>query len=522
MYESELTENVMTPSARNKIKELSELSEISEQLKKDGKKIAHAHGTFDLLHLGHVRHLEHARREGDVLFVTVTADEFVRKGPGRPVFTDQLRAEMLAALEYVSWVGINPAASAEEAINAIKPDAYIKGSDYVDAAQDVTGKIVDERNAVESHGGRVVFTEDITFSSSQLINRHVDVFEPEVRNYLDQVRTEIGLQPILDLINQIQDMKILIIGDTILDEYQYVTPSGQPSKENIMSTRHHDIEIFAGGAIAAANHVASFCKQVDILTCFGESDSREHFVETHTRDNVNIVPVYRPNAPTTRKLRYVDNSYLRKLFEVQFIEDSPLPQITKEQLHAKISELAPQYDVVMAADFGHGLITGDTVDLICDTAPFLAVNAQTNSANRGYNLITKYPRADYVCIDAPEARLAVGDRFSDLGYIAQEVLPKQIDCSRMILTHGRHGCVAYDAGDQAPSHIPAFTKRVVDTMGAGDAFFAITAPLAKIDTTIANVGLIGSIAGAIKVGIVGHRDSVDKVSVVKALTALLK
>lgn len=471
--------------------------------------------------MGHVRHLEHARREGDVLFVTVTADEHVHKGPGRPVFTDQLRAEMLAALEYVSWVGINQAASAEAVINAIKPDAYIKGSDYVDADQDVTGKIVDERKAVESHGGRIVFTEDITFSSSELINRHVDVFEPEVRDYLDRIRQTVGLQQLIDLIESIKDMRILMIGDTILDEYQYVSPSGQPSKENIMSTRHEDIELFAGGVIAAANHVASFCRQVDILTCLGQNDPRENFIKTQSHENVNIIPIYRPNAPTTRKVRFVDNSYLRKLFEVQFIEDSPLPPVTKLELHTKISDIVKGYDIVMAADFGHGLISGDTVDLICEEAPFLAVNAQTNSANRGYNLITKYPRADYLCIDAPEARLAVGDRFSDLGQIAQDVLPKRIACGRMILTHGRHGCVAYDAGTPV-TQIPAFTRRVVDTMGAGDAFFSITSPLAKVGTDIATVGLIGNIAGAIKVGIVGHRDSVDKVSVIKALTALLK
>ncbi|WP_193188788.1 PfkB family carbohydrate kinase [Nisaea sediminum] len=511
----------MQPSARDKIKSISELSEIADKIRASGKTIAHAHGTFDLLHLGHVRHLEHARREGDVLFVTVTADEHVHKGPGRPVFTDQLRAEMLAALEYVSWVGINHAASAEQAIHAIKPDAYIKGSDYVDADQDVTGKIVDERLAVEQHGGRIVFTDDITFSSSELINRHVDVFEPEVREYLDRVRKTVGLQQLLELIDSIKDMRILIIGDTILDEYQYVSPSGQPSKENIMSTRHQDMELFAGGVVAAANHVASFCKQVDIVTCLGKSDPRENFIKTQSHENVNLIPVYRPNAPTTRKVRFVDSSYLRKLFEVQFIEDSPLPPAVLGDLHAKIAELAPHYDVVMAADFGHGLINGETVDLICEKAPYLAVNAQTNSANRGYNLITKYPRADYLCIDAPEARLAVGDRFSDLAVIAQDVLPKRLDCRRMILTHGRHGCVAYDAGSPV-TQIPAFTRRVVDTMGAGDAFFSITAPLAKVGTDIAMIGLIGNIAGAIKVGIVGHRDSVSKVNVIKALTALLK
>ena len=385
----------MQISARDKIKPIAELSEIVKKIRSSGKKIAHAHGTFDLLHMGHVRHLEQARREGDILIVTVTADEHVRKGPGRPVFTDQLRAEMLAALEYVSWVSVNHSPSAEPAIHAIKPDAYIKGSDYVDAAQDVTGKITDERNAVERYGGRVVFTSDITFSSNELINRHIDIFEPEVRDYLDQIRNRVGVQQLLDLIDSIKDMKILIIGDTILDEYQYVSPSGQPSKENIMSTRYQDTEIFAGGAIAAANHVASFCEQVDIITCLGEDDPRETFIKAQARPNVNVIPVYRPNAPTTRKVRFVDNSYVRKLFEVQFMEDSPLPPKPMADLHAKIGALAPDYDLVMAADFGHGLIYGATIDLICETAPFLAVNAQTNSANRGYNLITKYRRADY-------------------------------------------------------------------------------------------------------------------------------
>lgn len=508
-------------SARDKIKPLAELGEIAARIRATGKSIVHAHGTFDLLHMGHVRHLEHARREGDVLIVTVTADQHVHKGPGRPVFTHDLRAEMLAALEYVSWVAVNHAPSAEPAIHAIQPDIYIKGSDYVQADQDVTGKIVDERLAVESHGGRIVFTDDITFSSSALINRHIEIFDPEVRNYLDKVRETTGLQKLLDLIETVKDMRVLMIGDVILDEYQYVTPSGQPSKENIIATRHEDMELFAGGVIAAANHVAGFCKSVDILTCLGEADRREGFISRQMRSNVSLKPIFRANAPTTRKVRYVDTSYLRKLFEVQFIEDSPLPETPRRLLNQMIGDTAKDYDIVMVTDFGHGLIAGDTVDVICGCKPFLAVNAQTNSANRGYNLITKYPRADYVCIDAPEARLAVGDRFTDLGVIASETLPKRVDCKRFVLTHGRHGCVTYDVGGTV-TQIPAITRQVVDTMGAGDAFFSVTSPLAKIGMNIADVGLIGNVAGAIKVGIVGHRDSVDKVGVVKALTALLK
>src|SRR5262245_63288502 len=107
-----------------------------------GQVVVQAHGTFDLLHIGHVRHLQAARELGDVLVVTVTADRFVNKGPGRPAFTETLRAEMLASLQYVDLVAINPEPDAVGAIAAIKPDVYVKGQDNENAETDVTGKII--------------------------------------------------------------------------------------------------------------------------------------------------------------------------------------------------------------------------------------------------------------------------------------------------------------------------------------------------------------------------------------------
>ncbi len=109
------------PSPRHKVRTLAEVAAACEQARRAGQTVIQAHGTFDLLHLGHVRHLEAARKLGDVLIVTVTADRFVNKGPGRPVFNAELRAEMLATLEYVDWVAINDAADAVSAIERIRP-----------------------------------------------------------------------------------------------------------------------------------------------------------------------------------------------------------------------------------------------------------------------------------------------------------------------------------------------------------------------------------------------------------------
>jgi len=506
--------------ARGKIKPLDEIAAIVRRLQSQGHTVVLAHGTFDLLHMGHVRHLEQARREGSHLVVTVTGDAFVNKGPGRPVFNSMLRAEMLAALQYVDWVAVNEALTAEPAIRKIRPNVYAKGSDYVDVAQDITGNITDERRAVEACGGRVVFTKDITFSSSSLLNSYFDIYPPPLRKYLDAARQSNMLPRLMQLLDSVENSKVLLIGDTIIDEYQYVAPLGKSPKENLIATLFRERELFAGGVIAAANHAASFCGQVDVLTCLGEHESHEQLVRESLKPNVKLHAIARPGFPTTRKCRFIEHDYMRKLFEVYVMNDTMLDGTLESSLVQQIGDCAAEYDVVIVTDFGHGLISPGVINAVTDTARFLAVNAQSNSANQGFNLITKYHKADYICIDAPEARLAMSDKFSELGAIASDLL-QQVDCDRMILTHGRHGCAAYDKA-VGVHYIPAFTGTVIDTVGAGDAFLAVTSPLVATGADMEMIGFIGNAVGAMKVGIVGHRKSIEKVPLVKYLQALLK
>jgi sugar/nucleoside kinase (ribokinase family) len=211
---------------------------------------------------------------------------------------------------------------------------------------------------------------------------------------------------------------------------------------------------------------------------------------------------------------------MRKLFEVYFMDDEPLTGGLQQELDALIADLTPRADTVIVTDFGHGLIGPSSIDLLASLSRFLAVNTQANSANMGYNLISKYPRADYVCIDAPEARLAVADRVSKIGDIAHRIVETEIDCSNIIITHGKYGCVTCERHNGVHT-IPAFASKVVDTMGAGDAFLSITAPLLAAGGSMRHVGFIGNVVGALMVEIVGHRRSIEKPSLVKAITALL-
>jgi rfaE bifunctional protein nucleotidyltransferase chain/domain len=506
---------------RRKIVSIEELATIVHGVRQAGSTVIQAHGTFDLLHLGHVKHLEAAKKFADRLIVTLTADRYVNKGPNRPVFNEQLRAEMLAALEVVDYVAINYHLDAVPAITAIKPDFYAKGQDYINPDGDITGKINDERLAIEAVGGEIRFTEEMTFSSTELINRNFNIYEPHLRTHIDGLRENDGLETILQMIDSIKDMRVLIVGDAIIDEYDYVYPMGKAAKENMIATRFQDSERFAGGVFATAAHVASFCKEVEIVTCLGGRDDYEDFVRERLKPNVKLTVISRPNSPTTRKRRFVDPNYMRKLFEVYFMDDAPLTQEAESALNKALENCIQDFDVVIANDFGHGMIGASTVKLLCEQAKFLAVNTQSNSANMGYNFVHKYPRADFVCIDAPEVRLAVADKVSPIEDVISKLLPQKIDCPKVIITHGKHGCITYEKGHVVHT-LPALTKSVVDTVGAGDAFLSVTAPLVAAGAALPQVGFIGNVVGALKVAIVGHQRPVEKIDVLKSLKAILK
>ena len=306
---------------------------------------------------------------------------------------------------------------------------------------------------MEACGGRIHFTEEITFSSTELINRHFNVFEPHIRRHLDSLREDGGLNEMHRAARSRAGLSVVLVGDTIIDEYQYVLPMGKPPKENIIATRYQDREIFAGGVFAAANHVASFCKEVEVITCLGTTDEHEDLVRRSLQPNVKLHAIKRPGMPTTLKRRFVDPSYMRKLFEVYLMDDEPLTIDLQGELDGLIAQHAPGADVVIATDFGHGLLGPSSIEALAKHSRFLAVNTQSNSANLGYNLITKYPKADYVCIDAPEARLC-GERPNSPASATSRAgwCDDHIDCPKIIITHGKHGCVSCERDGPAHTH----------------------------------------------------------------------
>ena len=154
-----------------KVVSLDELAERVLALKAAGKRVAHCHGCFDLVHPGHIKHLQAARRLADALVVTVSPDRFVDKGPGRPAFAEQLRAESVAALECVDYAAVNRWPTAEEAIRLVRPDYYVKGQEF-ERPENRTEKLRREVEALREVGGEMRFTHGFVSSSTALLKHY--------------------------------------------------------------------------------------------------------------------------------------------------------------------------------------------------------------------------------------------------------------------------------------------------------------------------------------------------------------
>ncbi|HCS19766.1 MAG TPA: hypothetical protein DIW47_04240 [Bacteroidetes bacterium] len=502
-----------------KIRELEDLGRLTESLRKEGKTIAHCHGCFDLMHPGHIKHFEAAKAAADILIVTITPDRFVNKGPGRPVFNERIRMEAITALQCVDYVSLNKWETAVETIKIIKPHLYVKGQDYKDRSKDITKGIYKEEEAVKSVGGTLFITEEIQFSSSALINAHMSPYDENVNLYRENFKDSHSAETIIETITSLSDLKVLVLGDTIIDEYHYATPLGKSSKSPTISSKFVEGNTYAGGILAIANHINQFAGTVELFTVLGKGDSNEKLIEERLTPGISKNFFYRDDSPTPTKRRYLDKYLNIKLFEVTFMNDHYLEKELEDQLIEAIQNKLPEVDLIVLADFGHGMITPRIIKFLEDSGKFLCVNAQTNSNNYGYNYITKYNRADFISIDENELRLPFGEKFGEL-----EVLINRLSaishCSNIQVTLGQKGSILFQNNNF--NFAPALAMAVKDSVGAGDAVLSLTSLLAFKNAPPEVISFVGNCVGSLAVEIIGNEHPVYKKDLLKFINHFLK
>ena len=505
---------------RKKIKSLEAVSKIISLKKSKGKKIVQCHGVFDLLHIGHIKHFKEAKTFGDILVVSITPDKFVNKGPGRPAFSTLLRLEALAALEYIDYVVANKWPTAENVIQMIKADFYCKGPDYKDHSDDITGKIKDEEDAVNSVGGKIIYTDDITFSSSNLLNKYGDIHSQEQESFIRNLSANFSFDDIQSKLDDILDLKVLVIGETIIDQYVFCEALGKSGKEPVLALRDLETQNYLGGSLAIARHLSDFCKEVSVLSFLGERDSFKSFIEENIEENIHLNFLIKSNSPTILKRRFVDNIDQKKILGVYSINDDLITQDEEKQFIDSFDRLSKEHDLVIISDYGHGLITTKVAQHISKSKNFISLNAQINAANIGTHSIRKYQDIDCLIINANELCHEMRQRDGELEALAKQ-LKELINSDFISVTKGKEGAFLLN-GNKSSIDCPGFATEVVDKIGSGDALLALLSVClySKINGDLAL--FIASLAAAQSVETIGNSIPVNKIKLLKTMSHFLK
>jgi cytidyltransferase-like protein len=466
---------------QHKILSVAELPAIRDRYR--DKTIVLCHGAFDLVHMGHLVHFEEARSLGDLLVVTLTADAHITKK--RPVsFSQEIRARQLAALEIIDHVAIVDEASAVTPIEALHPDIYVKGPEYANLVLDKSANIFREKHVIEGYGGRIHFTTGETFSTTKL--SHFLLASPEAAQDDPLLRNErvlfrdlsalgFTLEDLKQFVVEASRLRVCLLGETIIDEWVDVTVTNLSIKSRCVAGLETARSRQIGGTGVIALHLAGFVQEVHCFTNGLTDALPPNIVVTQLADRSLV------------KTRFVDRDNGYRLFE------SKSPDL--DDVRADGLPDFDDYDLVLIADFGHGLLNAKVINRLIGQrrGAFVAATAQVNSSNYGYNLPTKYSGADYYSVNRTEAELCLRERNLPLCEVAERTAAL-LCAPALSVTDGENGVIVKQQHDVFS--LPTLSTSVVDTIGCGDAYFALSSIAAALGRPARFIALAGSIGAA--------------------------
>ncbi len=461
------------------------------------KKVIMCHGTFDIVHPGHVRHLLYAKSKGDILIASLTADAHITKANFRPFVPQELRAFNLAALEVVDYVVIDRNATPIANLGIIRPDFFAKGYEYTKAG--LPPRTAEEKAAVEAYGGEIIFTPgDIVFSSSHII----ETDPPELAT--EKLMVLLGAEALAtdDLriaLDRLRGIRVHVVGDTIVDSYTRCSMIGSMAKTPTMSIRFQEQEAFVGGAGIVARHLIAAGADVTFSTVLGDDALGEFALNNLKEAGVRCVPVIDATRPTTNKNAIVVGVY--NLLKIDTVDNRSISDHMLDTLCVQLRETAA--DVVVFSDFRHGIFNRDTIPTLTDAIPPSAFRVADSQVASRWGNILDFKGFDLISANEREARFALGDQDSVVRPLGLE-LYRRAECDTLILKLGERGLMTFRAIPEMDEDVrsffalDSFANHVVDAVGSGDALLSYAAPALFVTRNAVIASVLGSLAAAVE------------------------
>ncbi len=497
-------------SSNRKICSFDQLLALRAEARREGRVVVHAHGCFDIVHPGHISYLQFARRQGDLLIVSVSADPNVNKGINRPLIPDDLRAASLAALECVDYVYINHAPTAVELLDQLQPDIYIKGREY---ETNHDPRFLAERDTVIRHGGRVVFSSgEVVYSSTALIGALEDA-EPFNQEKVRRFRQSYDLSgpALLNLVNRFRGKRAMVIGDYLLDRYHHCDATGVASEGPMMTLRALRSDDYDGGSAIVAAHLAGLGAEPTLVTALADDPLSQQVIQRLTSQGVQVEALHQRRSLVLKHRYLVDH---QKMFKVDEGDVLPLDSQAEMRLGERIVALADKCDVIIFCDFGYGLLTAGLLERIM---PLLRprVPVITADVSGMQSSLLRFCDVDLLCPTERELRQAFHDFSSGLNAVVYRLL-QTTRARQALITLGKQGLVAFD--EMRPldidgawerklrsAYLPSLAGQVTDPLGCGDALLATASLTLAAGGSVQAAAYLGSIAAGLEAQKLGNQ-----------------
>jgi rfaE bifunctional protein nucleotidyltransferase chain/domain len=502
------------------MKNISKIKSKVQLIKKNNKTIGLCHGVFDLLHYGHLVHFESAKKKCDYLFVSITSDQYVNKGPNRPLNNENERLHFLKNLRFVDYAFIAKGESGIDSIDLIKPNFYFKGNDYKNNFLDKTKKIFQEIKVVKKNKGKIIYTNEKELSSSNIINQHGLAFNNEQERFLNQIRKKTNYSLIVNSLNKLKKDKILIVGDLIIDKYVFGDVLGKSGKEPHMVYKQLNEELYIGGSSIIANHLSDFVNDITLISDCSSSSHIKKLLKKKIKKNIKHIQInLTKNFDTCIKTRFIDKLTKYKLFGSYVMPNLENKNFYK-LLNKKLSESYKKHDVIIVADYSNNFFDLNSLTKIRRSKKFISGMSQKNSNNSSFHTLKHLNKFDLICINEGELRSELRDNKNNISQIAKEFLRKN-ELKFLVITRGINGSILFDHKSNK-YFCPSFNSRPIDKIGAGDAMLAVLSILLKnkIDPQISL--LIASLASSKVINHLGNSYNINKIELERDLEFLLK
>lgn len=463
-------------------------------------KIVFISGNFNVIHSGHLRVLRFAKKFGGNLIVGVLNDKLAGKGAFIP---EKKRLEGIRSNTFVDKAFILKN-SVQKEILKLKPDIIVKGQEH-------ENKNNIEKKIIGKWGGKLIFSSgEANLSSIDFINREFAGQENNSvkhdKSFLN--RHQLSSKDFLQTLKKFKKKKVLVIGDSIIDEYIGTQPVGMSQEDPTIVVTTLDNKLFIGGASIVAAHASSLGANSKIITIAGQDKSMKFLTKELKKVGVHSKIIIDDSRPTTIKKRYRTSE--KTLFRVNIQDQRPISKIIQNKIFLEFKKDIKKTDLLMLSDFNYGCLPKSLVEKILNHVKKIKKNkklivvADSQSSSQMGDIL-KFKNADLLSPTEYEARLAMRDFYSGLVELAVDFLKKTIS-KNLILTLNKEGVIiqTLNRNKFSTDKIPSLSIDVKDVAGAGDAMLITSGLAITCGGSIWVSSYLGSIAAALEIKKVGN------------------